>query len=79
MGVLGYPLFHRSDPNVSRSPVSGCRATPVTITDTVDFAPNVHITQEDMRGVMMDAGHKPGLVRIETLPRMRLLKSVQVG
>ena len=56
-----------------------CRATPVTITDTVDFAPNVHITQEDMRGVMMDAGHKPGLVRIETLPRMRLLKSVQVG
>ena len=34
---------------------------------TVDFAPNVRITEDDMRRVMLEAGYKPGPVTIQTL------------
>lgn len=34
---------------------------------TVDFAPGVSITEDDMRHVMADAGYKPGPVHIEKL------------
>ena len=34
---------------------------------TLDFAPGVTVTQKDIRQVMVDAGYKPGPVRLQSL------------